>query len=216
MFTRQLLVSLLFGLLCVTARAALVTYDSEAGFSAIAAPQTRYDFEQASGFPAGDYDPNLSWIGEFDGIIFDATVIAPNQTPTSGSQAMTGAGGSYTSANLDFSGSGRRITGFGFQGLDLVAGEWIRVSASFRDAGSRIFDIALAPGQTELTPVFFGAHDANDALLGLSISGLDEAGSRAWYIDDLRLVSAVPLPPALPLLLGGLLLMGSRFRRATR
>ncbi len=209
-------IPVLLGLLTFSAQAALVTYNNEADFIAIDATQARYDFEIASGFPEGsyDYDPAPSLIGEIDGIQFDATTISPADPPTSGSQTMTGysssQGGNYSAANLDFSNLSRRITGFGFYGLDLLPGESIRVTADFRLGGIQIFDVDLGSA-ADLTPIYFGAYDADDSILSLSLLGIDGSGNNsAWHIDDLSLtsVAAVPLPPALPLFLGGLLLLG--------
>lgn len=199
----------LLSLLSFSAQAALTTYNNEADFIAIGSDQVLYDFETSSGFPTGNYDPAYSWIGEIDGIIFDATTIIPGTT-TSGTQAMSGAGGTYTAANLDFTGSSRRVTGFGFYGLDLTAGELIRVSADFRLGGLQVFDIQLG-GAADYTDIYFGAYDAGDSIRSLSILGLDTDNiNRAWYLDDLRLtrIAAVPLPSTLPLFLGGLLLLG--------
>ena len=205
---------LALSLLPFSARAALVTYDNEADLTANGDAQTRYDFETASGFPTGDYDPSLSLIGELDGIQFNATTIIPNTAPTSGSQSMSGQNGTYTAASLDFSGLSQRITGFGFYGLDIKSDESIRVTVDFRLGGSRIFDIGLG-GAVDFTPIYFGAYDAEDSIRGLSLLGIDASGNnRGWHIDDLTLTSAaVPLPPALPLFLGGLVLLGHISKR---
>jgi len=205
-------IPILLALLSLPAQAALTTYNDAAGLIANGGKQIRYDFEIASGFPTGNYDPTLSLIGARDGIQFDAITIRPNLAPVSGSQAMSGADGVYSAARLDFSALSRPVIGFGFYGQDLTIGESIRVSADFRLAGQQIFDVRL-DGAPELTPIYFGAYDANDAIRSLSFTGIDDSGNnRAWYIDDLSLISAaVPLPPALPLFLGGLLLL-SRFR----
>ncbi len=204
------LISVLLGLslLPFATQAALVTYDNEASLIANDGTQARYDFETASGFPTGDYDPALSLIGAFDGIQFDAITISPS-TPTSGSQAMSGQNGTYTAASLDFSGLSQRITGFGFYGLDLRSDESIRVNVDFRIGGIQTFDVRLGSA-TELTPIYFGAYDAADSIRSLSLLGIDDNGNnRGWYIDDLTLMGmAVPLPSALPLFLGGLLLLG--------
>jgi len=204
------LIAVLLGLslLPFSAQAALVTYDNEAGLIANGGTQTRYDFETASGFPTGDYDPALSLIGNFDGIQFNATTISPS-APTSGSQAMSGENGTYSAASLDFSGLSQRITGVGFYGLDLRLDEAIRVNVDFLLGGIQTFDIRLGSA-TELTPIYFGAYDAEDSIRSLSLLGIDDSGNnRGWYIDDLTLIGmAVPLPPALPLFLGGLVLLG--------
>ena len=203
------LLPLLLSLLSFSAQAILITYNNEADFAAIGADQRRYDFEVDSGFPTGSYTAADSLIGEFDGIQFNATTIIPGLAPVSGTQAMSGANGTYSAATLNFTDPSRRITGFGFYGEDLRNQESIRVSADFQSAGIRIFDIRLG-AEAELTPIYFGAYDADDTLRSLSIISLDDSGlNRAWYLDDLSLTStAVPLPASLPLLLGGLVLLG--------
>lgn len=205
------LTPILLGLSLVpfSTQAALVTYDNEASFIANGGIQTRYDFETSSGFPTGDYDPTLSLIGNFDNIQFNATTIIPS-TPTSGSQAMSGENGTYTAASLDFSGLSQRITGFGLYGLDLRVDESIHISIDFRLAGIQTFNLRLNSAP-ELTPIYFAAYDAGDSIRSLSLLGIDDSGNnRGWYIDDLTLtgVAAVPLPPTLPLFLGGLVLLG--------
>ena len=210
MISSPKLVSILLGfvLLPFSTQAALLTYDNEAGFVANGGVQLSYDFEAESGFPLGSYDPSTSLIGEFDGIVFDAMTIIPLNPPRSGVQGMSGAEGTFSRADLDFSGLGRRVTGFGFYAMDLDAGEFVRVEARFRLGGNRIFDVRLGDADV-FTPIFFGAYDRDDSILGLSLSGIDDSGNlRAWYVDDLTLISEVPLPSALPLFLGGLLLLG--------
>ncbi len=212
----RILTPILLGLslLPFATQAALVTYNNEVDLIANGGAQTRYDFETASGFPTGDYDPTLSLIGNFDGIQFNATTISPS-APTSGSQAMSGENGTYTAASLDFSGLSQRITGFGLYGLDLKNGlaltpdEFIRINVDFRLGDSQTFDIRLGSAPN-LTPIYFAAYDAEDSIRSLSIFGIDDGGNnRGWYIDDLTLMSAaVPLPPALSLFLGGLVLLG--------
>lgn len=208
----RICVPVLLSLLTFSAQAAITTYSNEADFIAIGGTQTRYDFETTSGFPSGSFNPADSLIGVVDGIQFDATTIIPQRTPTSGTQAMSGAGGTYTAANLDFTGQSRRITGFGFYGLDISSDELIRVSADFLNGGLQTYDIRLN-GEADFTEIYFAAYDANDSIRSLSILGLDlndTSINRAWYIDDLRLtsVAAVPLPATLPLFLGGLMLLG--------
>jgi hypothetical protein len=175
--------------------AAPILYSSQSAFLADlgGATPTTYNFEVGSGFPAAG-----GTIGVVGGVNFSAqTEIYP--TPPSGTQAMTGAGGTFTTATVDFQNLATRPNAVGMFGLDLTqfGPEVIRVSATFTSGATSSFDIRLAPSAPDFTPTFLGFIDRNDTVRSLSMFGTEVAGpppSRAWLIDDL--VQAY-VPPAL-------------------
>ena len=201
-------------ILAAPLQAAIVTYDSASALMADAGSSVTYDFETTSGFPG------TSYIGTVDSIHFDASTYSP--TPFfPGTQSMTGAGTSTLAtrdtATLNFSSYGSQVLGFGFDGLDLFDDEIIRVNVEFNLSGTQVFDIALN-GASNNTPIYFGLIDTADRINQISFSGLDGVGNAsAWHIDNLTLVTsptAVPVPAALPLFIGGLALLGFWRRRA--
>lgn len=159
------------------------------------ATPTTYNFEVGSGFPAAG-----GTIGVIGGVTFSAqTDIYPS--PPSGTQAMTGAGGTFTTATVDFQGLATRPNAVGMFGLDLTqfGPEVIRVSATFTSGATSSFDIRLAPGAPNFTPTFLGVIDRNDTIRSLSIFGTEVGGpppSRAWLIDDLVQAYVPPAPVA--------------------
>ena len=181
-------------LLPTSAPAAPIVYNSQAAFTADlnGAVQTTYDFEVGSGFPAAGGN-----IGTVGGVTFAAQTDEYPGT-SSGTQAMTGAGGTFTTATVNFDNLATRPNAISMIGLDLTqAGpEVIRVSATFTSGATRDFDIQLAPGAPNFTNTFFGVIDRTDTIRSLAIFGTEKAGpppDRAWLIDDL---SQAYVPPA--------------------
>jgi len=160
------------------------------------ATPTTYNFEVGSGFP-----PAGGTIGVFGGVNFSAqTDIYP--ITTSGTQAMTGAGGTFTPATVNFQGLAQRPNAIGLFGLDLTqfGPEVVRVSATFTSGATRSFDIQLAPGAPNFTPTFLGVIDRNDTIQSLSIFGTNVNGPpplRAWLIDDLVQAFVTPDPKSI-------------------
>ena len=193
--------------LSLTSHAAVVTYDNEAALIANTGSIVSYDFEITSGFVDNGY------IGNVDNISFDATTFS--STPTlPGTQSLTGASGTRSSATIDFSAYDSRVLGFGFNGLDLVGDKVIRVSIDFNSAGEQVFDVGLN-GADAFTTIYFAAYDANDFINSINLYATGSSNN-TWLIDDLSLVTSpmvVPLPAALPLFLAGLGFMGLKLRR---
>lgn len=184
-------------LLPMGAPAAPIVYTSQAAFTADlnGAVPTTYDFEVASGFPAAGGN-----IGTVGGVTFSAQTDVYPDTP-SGTQAMTGAGGTFTTATVNFDNPATRPNAISMVGLDLTqAGpEVIRVSATFTSGATRNFDIQLAPGAPNFTNTFFGVIDRTDTIRSLSIFGTEVGGpppDRAWLIDDLSRAYVAPAPVA--------------------
>lgn len=181
----------------MSAPAAPIVYNSQDAFSADlngAAPTT-YNFEVGSGFP-----PAGGTIGNFGGVNFSAQTEEFSGAP-SGTQGMTGAGGTFTTATVNFDNLATRPNAISMFGLDLTqAGpEVVRVSATFTSGAIRTFDIQLAPGAPNFTNTFFGVIDRTDTIRSLSIFGTEkspEPPPRAWLIDDLT--QAYVPPAAIP------------------
>ena len=166
--------------------AAPVLYTSQSAFTADldGAPPTTYNFEVGSGFPADG--GNFGTIG---GVTFSAQTFAYPDTP-SGTQGMTGAGGTFTPATVSFDNLATRPNAISMFGLDLTqAGpEVIHVSATFTSGATRDFEIQLAPGAPDFTNTFFGLIDRTDTIRNLTIFGAnkgEQTDTRAWLIDDL-------------------------------
>lgn len=184
-----------FSLGMPTANAATI-YDNETTFLSDLGTSQTIDFEISSGFPSSG-----SYIGLVDGINYDAQTV--DYGYYSG-QALTGSGGTFTAANITFK---TFTSGFGFYGLDLTDGEFIRVTVDYEIKPDEVFDITLN-GKPWLTPSYFGLIEDSDNILGVSLIGGDDLNRvRAWLIDDLS-VSAVPEPSTYALMLGGLGLVG--------
>jgi hypothetical protein len=152
---------------------------------------TTYDFETASGFPAAG-----GTIGLFDGINFDAQT-ASFTSPPSGTQGMTGNGGTFTTASLDFTGLPEKPIAFGFFALDLTTGgEVIRATVNFSDATQQVFDVQLQGGAPSFTPTYFRFIDVSKTIDSISFVGTEVGGTcpgticRAWLIDDLTIGTA--------------------------
>jgi hypothetical protein len=181
-------------LLPIAAPAAPIVYDSQSAFQADlgGVTPTTYTFEVNQGFP-----PAGGFIGTVGGVTFSAQTDDYPNTP-SGTQAMTGAGGTFTTATVNFDSLAQRPNAISTFGLDLTqfGPEVIRVSATFTSGATRTFDIQLAPGAPDFTNTFFGVIDRSDTIRSLSIFGTEknaEAPPRAWLIDDL---SQAYVPPA--------------------
>jgi hypothetical protein len=177
-----------------SAPAAPIVYNSQAAFTAdlnLAVPTT-YNFEVGSGFPAAGGN-----IGTVGGVTFSAqTDVYPDVT--SGTQAMTGAGGTFTTATVNFENLATRPNAVSLYGLDLTqfGPEVVRVSATFTTGATQAYEVRLAPGVADFTPTFFGVIDRTDTIKSLSILGTNAGGQspdRAWLIDDL---SQAYVPPA--------------------
>jgi hypothetical protein len=172
-----------------------IVFNDQASFLAAlgGATPTTYDFEVGSGFPAAG-----GTIGTFGGVNFAAQTETYPDT-ASGTQGMTGAGGTFTTATVNFLGLAQRPNAIGMFGLDLTqfGPEVVRVSATFTSGATRAFDIRLAPGAPDFTPTFLGIIDRNDTVQSLSILGTEVGGpppSRAWLIDDLVRAFVTPDP----------------------
>ena len=178
--------------------ATLATYDNLFDLFVNPGLKTTYDFEVLTGFPVstGTFTP----IGSFDSINFDATVYAG--VPVSGTRSMTGATGTFSTANVDFSGLSRDVVGVGFWAMDLtvIGNEAIVLDVTFSDSTSQSFDITLN-GAATLTPIYFGLYsdDVMQSITGISLSGTDDTGiTRAWTIDDLTVVTVAAQVPEVP------------------
>lgn len=196
--------------------AALLTYDNTFDLFLNPGLKTTYDFELLTGFPAstGTFTP----IGTFDDINFDATVYETTAS-ISGERVMTGANGTFTTANVDFSGLTNDVIGVGFWGLDLtvIGNEAIVLNVMLSDSTSQSYDITLN-GAATLTPVYFGLYsdDLSQTITSISLFGTDDTGvDRAWLIDDLTVITAVPVPAAAWLFGSGLLGLIAISRRKT-
>ncbi|MDH5571520.1 MAG: VPLPA-CTERM sorting domain-containing protein [Gammaproteobacteria bacterium] len=193
----------------LASHASIVTYDNEAALIASTGTIVSYDFETTSGFV------NNGYIGNFDNINFDATTFSSSPT-LPGTQSLTGASGTRSSATIDFSAYDSRVLGVGFDGLDLIADKIIRVSVDFNTTGMQVFDISLGANAEPFSPVYFAAYDSDDFIRSINIYGTDSTSRvQPWLIDNLSLVTSpmvVPVPAALPLFLAGLGFMGMRFR----
>ena len=182
--------------------AALLTYDNSGDLFLNPGSQTTYDFEVSSGFPVASV--GFEYIGLFDNINFDATVY-DTSISVSGDQSMAGATGTGSPANIDLT-LGSDVFGVGFWGLDLTEDEYIVLNVTFSDSTSQSYNIALN-GQARLTPIYFGLYsdDPTQTITNIMFSGTDSVGRlRAWSIDDLTVISAVPVPAAAWLFISGL------------
>ena len=173
----------------------IVTFDNQAEFLSTVNPGTTYDFEVASGFPRGTFNPGIG-IGFFDGISFTANVGDLGGSATSGIQVMSGSTGTTGNAIIDFRGLPLQPNGFGFFGLDLETDEIIRVGVEFTSNPGVFsdFDVMLLAGSNEFVPTYFGLFDDMDRIERISITGTDIGGTpnRAWALDDLAI--AIPEP----------------------
>lgn len=150
-----------------------------------AASTDGFDFETVSGFPASG-----GHVGLFQGIDFDAQTITFSGA-TSGTQGMTGSGGTFTQAVVDFSGLARKPHAFGYQALDLTVGEVIRVTVDFTNGPTQVLDAQLGPNDPAFTPIPFSFSDPSDTIERLTFEGTDGGGGpRAWVIDDLTVTTA--------------------------
>ena len=123
-----------------TSQAVLTTYNNQASFLVDVGTATTYDFETGSGFPDAS-GGGFQTIGLFDGINFDATTFdAGASVAISGTQVMSGAGGSFTPATLTFAPG---TTGLGFFALDLtiVGSEVIQLLVDFDAGPDQTFNI---------------------------------------------------------------------------
>src|SRR6266436_4420099 len=188
-------------LLPTAASAAPILYNSQSAFLADlgGATPTTYSFEVGSGFPAAG-----GTIGTFGDVNFSAQTETYPDT-ASGTQGMTGAAGTFTTATVNFQGLATRPNAIGMFGLDLTqfGPEVVRVSATFTSGATNAFEIRLAPSAPDFTPTFLGVIDRNDTIQSLTIFGTNAGGltpSRAWLIDDLTQAYAPPASvPAQPL-----------------
>lgn len=143
-----------------------------------------FDFETGSGFPASG-----GHIGVVQGIDFDAQT-STYSGATSGTQAMTGSGGTFTQAVVDFSGLGQKPFAFSYYALDLTVGEVVRVTVDFTNGPSQVIDSGL-DGEPAFTPILVSFSDPSDTIESLTIEGTDGSGGpRAWLIDDLSVTTA--------------------------
>ncbi|HSR53895.1 MAG TPA: hypothetical protein VLV83_23965 [Acidobacteriota bacterium] len=157
------------------------TFSDEENFLAELPNATRFDFEGGSGA-----------VGTIDGIAFDAQYFDSSQA-TSGDTTMTGAGGTFTVATVDFSGLGSKPNAFGFVALDLttIGPEVIRVTVDYTTLPDQVIDVQLGPNDPTGTPIYFGLIEPSDTIESLSFVGTEVGSScpggtcRAWLIDDL-------------------------------
>ena len=181
------------------AKAAVMTFDNQAAFLATVGPVTTYDFEVSSGFPADTNGTDVggwAYIGHFDGINFEATAVQIATLATSGVQVMSANIGTGPDATLTFNPG---TNGFGFFGLDIIAGGLIRVTVDFATGPDRVFDITDSDG-IYLTPEYFGVYDPADSILSANFyatASFDMSRRQSWSLDDLSVapaVSPIPLP----------------------
>lgn len=208
-----------FLLMSANARAALITFNSEAAFLAALASSTTFDFEVASDFPLA---PSAA-IGIVGFVDFDFARTTTGN-PVSGTQSMTGDDppGDFGFATVVFTGLGTLPNAVGFFALDLngVDSEVVVLDVAQSTPGPgqfRQFKIGL-DGADPFTPIYFGVISTDDTIQSITLSGTDEfEADRAWEIDDLTIGNTGrPMPePATLFLLGAGLLGGAVLRRRT-
>jgi hypothetical protein len=207
------------GLFATCSQATVVTYNNLPDLFVNPGLKTTYDFETLTGFPSSGH------IGTFNGINFDAMIYS-SSAAISGTHTMTGSSGTFSTANVDFSGVSGNVVGVGLWGLDLTTygNEAIVLNVNYSDSSSQSYNITLNGADPSLTPEYFGlySNDMSQTIASVSLYGTDNFGAdRAWMIDDLTVITAgsvpsVPVPAAAWLFgsgLVGLIGVGRRARK---
>lgn len=203
----------------IDAQSAVTLYSDRSTFLAALPPAqvTTYDFETASGFPAGGAGA-ASYVGSLDSVTFIG-VTHGYSAASSGTQAFSGVDIGFSCCfgigAIDFTSLPQQPYAAGFFGEDLTTGEIIRVNVGFSDGSNSSYNVSLGAAP-DLTPVFFGLVDSERSVRVMQFFGANEGtpntADRAWLIDDMT-IATIPLPGAWVMLGSALAVLMGRSRR---